>query len=127
MEYVGGRKTVSIRPLERIYGIMYEEISATELKQKMDAGEDVQLVDVRNPDEYAFAKIPGAKLIPLGEVVSRMKELDPDRELILQCKMGGRSAKATQLLRQNGLERAQNLKGGILAWIDQVDPSQSKY
>ena len=73
---------------------MFEEISATELKQKMDAGEDVQLVDVRNPDEYAFAKIPGAKLIPLGEIVKRMNELDQNRELILQCKMGGRSAKA---------------------------------
>lgn len=107
---------------------MYEEISATELKQKMDAGEDVQLVDVRNPDEYAFAKIPGAKLIPLGEVVSRMKELDPDRELILQCKMGGRSAKALEMLRAAGYTgQMKNLRGGITAWSNEVDPKVPKY
>lgn len=107
---------------------MYEEISATELKQKMDAGEDVQLVDVRNPDEYAFAKIPGAKLIPLGEVISRMKELDPDRELILQCKMGGRSAKALEMLRAAGYAGPmKNLRGGITAWSNEVDPKVPKY
>ena len=107
---------------------MYEEISATELKQKMDAGEDVQLVDVRNPDEYAFTKIPGAKLIPLGEVVKRMSELDPDRELILQCKMGGRSAKALEMLQAAGYKgRMRNLRGGITAWSNEVDPRVPKY
>ena len=107
---------------------MYEEISATELKRKMDAGEDVQLVDVRNPDEYAFAKIPGAKLIPLGEIVKRMGELDPGRELILQCKMGGRSAKALEMLKAAGYEgEMKNLRGGITAWSNEVDPKVPKY
>jgi sulfur-carrier protein adenylyltransferase/sulfurtransferase len=107
---------------------MYEEISATELKQKMDAGEDVQLVDVRNPDEHAFAKIPGAKLIPLGEIVKRMKELDPNRELILQCKMGGRSAKALEMLKAAGYTgQMKNLRGGITSWSNEVDPKVPKY
>lgn len=107
---------------------MYEEISATELKQKMDAGENVQLIDVRNPDEFAFAKIPGAKLIPLGEIVSRMKELDPNRELVLQCKMGGRSAKALEMLKAAGYSgEMKNLRGGITAWSNEVDPKVPKY
>ena len=66
-----------------------EEITATELKRRMDAGEDIQLIDVRQPDEYAFAKIEGAKLIPLGEVIKRMGELDEKRETVVHCKMGG--------------------------------------
>jgi sulfur-carrier protein adenylyltransferase/sulfurtransferase len=107
---------------------MFEEISATELKQKMDSGEDVQLVDVRNPDEHAFAKIPGAKLIPLSEIISRMGELDPKRELILQCKMGGRSAKALEILRGAGYSGPmKNLRGGITAWSNDVDPKVPKY
>lgn len=107
---------------------MYEEISATELKRKMDEEGDVQLVDVRNADEYAFAKIPGAKLIPLGEIVKRMNELDPDRELILQCKMGGRSAKALEMLQASGYKgRMKNLRGGITAWSNEVDPKIPKY
>lgn len=107
---------------------MYEEISATELKKKLDEGENVQLVDVRNPDEYAFAKIPGAKLIPLGEIVSRMKELDPDRELILQCKMGGRSARAIDMLKAAGYQGPmKNLRGGITSWSNEVDPKVPKY
>ena len=120
---------VSMPPAgQKIPDIMFEEISATELKQKMDAGEDVQLVDVRNPDEYAFAKIPGAKLIPLGEIVKRMNELDPKRELILQCKMGGRSAKALEMLKAAGYSGPmKNLRGGITAWSNEVDPKVPKY
>lgn len=107
---------------------MYEEISATELKQKIDSGEDVQLIDVRNPDEHAFAKIPGAKLIPLSQIASRMKELDPSRELILQCKMGGRSAQALEMLKSLGYTGPmKNLRGGITAWSNEVDPKVPKY
>ena len=76
------------------------EITATELKARMDAGDDIQLIDVRQPDEYAFAKIDGAKLIPLGEIPSRMSEIDPSKETIVHCKMGGRSAKAAALGRR---------------------------
>ena len=67
------------------------EITATELKAALDAGADIQLIDVRQPDEFAFAKIEGAKLIPLGEIIARMGELDPTRETVVHCKMGGRS------------------------------------
>ncbi|HLA96460.1 MAG TPA: rhodanese-like domain-containing protein [Pyrinomonadaceae bacterium] len=106
---------------------MIEEISATDLKKKMDEG-DVQLIDVRQPDEFAFAKIEGAKLIPLGDILKRMDELDPAKETILQCKMGGRSAKAIELLRSAGYTgELKNLKGGITAWSNEVDEKIPKY
>lgn len=104
------------------------EITATELKKRMDSGEDVQLIDVRQPNEFAHAKIEGAKLIPLGEIVSRMDELDDSRELILQCKAGGRSAQAIQLLKQAGYKgEMSNLVGGITSWSNDVDPNVPKY
>ena len=104
-----------------------QEITATELKEKMADG-DVQLIDVRQPDEYAFAKIEGAKLIPLGEIVKRMDELDDSKELVLQCKVGGRSAHAIQFLTQAGYTgKMVNLKGGITAWSNDVDPKIPKY
>lgn len=107
---------------------MIEEISATELKKRIDEGGDIQLVDVRQPDEHAFAKIPGAKLIPLADVVRRMGELSPDRETIIHCKMGGRSARAIDMLRQAGYTgELKNLKGGITAWSNEVDPKVPKY
>ncbi|MGI8495042.1 MAG: rhodanese-like domain-containing protein, partial [Pyrinomonadaceae bacterium] len=93
-----------------------QEITVAELKQRMDAGEDIQLIDVRQPDEYAFAKIEGAKLIPLGEIVRRMDELDESKETVLQCKMGGRSASAIQFLNRAGFKgKLMNLRGGITA------------
>ena len=75
-----------------------EQITATELKKRLDAGDDIQLIDVRQPDEYAFAQIEGAKLIPLGEIVKRMDEIDPTRETVVHCKAGGRSARAIRSL-----------------------------
>jgi adenylyltransferase/sulfurtransferase len=105
-----------------------EEITATELKRRMDAGEDIQLIDVRQPDEYAFAKIDGAKLIPLGEVIKRMGELDEKRETVVHCKMGGRSARAIEALQAAGYKGdLKNLKGGITAWSNEVDPRVPKY
>ena len=107
---------------------MIEEISATDLKARLEAGDDIQLIDVRQPDEYAFAKIAGAKLIPLGDVVRRMKEIDPARETVVHCKMGGRSARAVQMLQQAGFTgELRNLKGGITAWSNEVDPKVPKY
>ena len=105
-----------------------QEITAKELKAKIDAGEDFQLIDVRQPEEYAFAKIEGAKLIPLGEIVKRMDEIDPTRETIVQCKAGGRSAMAIDALRLAGFEGdLKNLRGGITAWSNDVDPKVPKY
>lgn len=108
--------------------MIFEDITAPELKQKLDAKEDFQLIDVRQPNEYEFARIEGAKLIPLGEIISRMKELDPDREAIILCKMGGRSAKAIEVLLQSGYTgKLRNLRGGITAWSNEVDPKVPKY
>jgi adenylyltransferase/sulfurtransferase len=105
-----------------------QEITATELKQKMDNNEDFQLIDVRQPDEYAFAKIEGAKLIPLGEIMKRMGEIDETKETIIHCKMGGRSAKAIEAMQKTGFKGdLKNLKGGITAWSNEVDSSVPKY
>ena len=105
-----------------------QEIAAAELKHKLDAGENIQLIDVRQPDENAFAAIEGAKLIPLGEIVSRMNELDETREVILHCKAGGRSAQAIEKLKTAGFQGdLKNLRGGITAWSNEVDPKVPKY
>ena len=103
------------------------EVTVEELKTKLDRGDDVYVLDVREPNEYQICRIAGSTLIPLGELPKRTGELDRDREMIVHCKMGGRSAKAVALLQERGFTRVRNLKGGILAWIDRVDPSQSKY
>jgi sulfur-carrier protein adenylyltransferase/sulfurtransferase len=103
------------------------DITVTELKARMDSGDAPMIVDVREPAEFEICRIPGAVLIPLGQLPSRLSELDPTQEIVLQCKLGGRSANATAYLRRAGFTRARNLTGGILAWIDQVDPSQPKY
>jgi len=103
------------------------EVTVEQMKAKIDRGEDFFLLDVREPNEYQICRIEGAKLIPLGELAQRTGELDPTRETIVHCKMGARSAKAVSLLQERGFKRVSNLKGGILAWIDRVDPSQTKY
>ena len=104
------------------------EITATELKQRLESGEPVQIIDVREPDEYAIARIPDSKHIPLGQVVNRMSEIDPDMDTVVHCKMGGRSAKAIEALRRAGFTgRLTNLKGGITAWSNEVDPGVPKY
>jgi adenylyltransferase/sulfurtransferase len=107
---------------------MINEISATDLKKRMDAGDDIQLIDVRQPDENAFAKIEGSKLIPLGDIMRRMGEIDQTRETVLHCKMGARSARAVEMLQQAGFKgELKNLKGGITAWSNEVDPKVPKY
>ncbi|MEZ5346608.1 MAG: rhodanese-like domain-containing protein [Pyrinomonadaceae bacterium] len=105
-----------------------KEITVKELKAKLDAGEDIELIDVRQPDEWATAKIEGAKLIPLGEIIQRMDEIDSSKEIVVHCKMGGRSARAIQALQQYGFDgEMSNLVGGITAWSDEIDPSVPKY
>ena len=103
------------------------EITVEQLKARMDRGEDFDLLDVREPNEFQICRIEGAQLIPLGELPRRTAELDPNRDLVVHCKVGGRSARAVALLQERGFNRIHNLKGGILAWIDRIDPSQSKY
>jgi adenylyltransferase/sulfurtransferase len=105
-----------------------EEIGALELSQRLRHGDDLQVIDVREPHEYEIARIPGTKLIPLAHVVSRMNEIDPARETVVHCKAGGRSAKAIQALKQAGFQgKLINLRGGITAWSDEVDPRVPKY
>ncbi len=103
------------------------DITPLELKARIDAGTRPFVLDVREPTEYQINRIPGSVLIPLGELPARVGELDPSIEIVTQCKSGVRSAKAASYLRQQGFTNVRNLTGGILAWVDQVDPSQPKY
>lgn len=104
------------------------EISPTELVKRMSRdGQDVIIVDVREPHEAEIADMPKDKLIPLGDLPARMHELDSADEIVLYCRSGARSARALRLLREAGFTRLKNLKGGILAWSDEVDPSVPKY
>ncbi|HZL68364.1 MAG TPA: rhodanese-like domain-containing protein, partial [Candidatus Limnocylindrales bacterium] len=102
------------------------EIRPEELKAKLDAGDDVFILDVREPHEYQICNI-GGHLIPLGDLPARMNELDSSREIVAHCRSGVRSAKAVTLLRQAGFGKVRNLAGGILAWSDKVDPTVPKY
>ena len=102
------------------------EIQVEELKRRLDAGDDIFVLDVREPHEYQICNI-GGYLIPLNDLPKRVNELDSSREIVAHCKMGGRSAKAVQFLRQAGFQKVHNLKGGILAWADRIDPKMPKY
>ncbi|HTW79684.1 MAG TPA: molybdopterin-synthase adenylyltransferase MoeB [Terracidiphilus sp.] len=102
------------------------QITPVELKRRIDAGEDVFILDVREPFEHQIANI-GGKLIPQNDVPQRLAEIDRDREIIVQCKSGGRSQRIAEFLLQNGYPKVVNLVGGILAWSDQVDPKVPKY
>ena len=105
-----------------------EEITATELKQRIDHGDDLQIIDVREPNEYDIARIPGAKLIPLAQVTQRAGEIEENRETVVHCKGGARSARAIEALTRSGFKgKLVNLKGGITAWSNDVDPSVPKY
>jgi molybdopterin/thiamine biosynthesis adenylyltransferase/rhodanese-related sulfurtransferase len=102
------------------------QITPVELKRRIDAGENVFILDVREPFEYQIANI-GGKLIPQNDVPQRLAEIDREREIVVQCKSGGRSQRIAEFLVQNGYAKVTNLTGGILAWSDQVDPKVQKY
>jgi len=105
-----------------------EEITSTELKQRLDNGDDIQIVDVREDNEVAIGRIPNSIHIPLGQVLNRINEIDPNRETVVHCKMGGRSARAIDALQRSGFQgKLINLKGGIIGWSNEVDPSVPKY
>jgi adenylyltransferase/sulfurtransferase len=97
-----------------------------DLKSRIDSGEEIYLIDVREPFEYAIANL-GGKLIPQNDVAQRLGEIDRDREVIVHCKGGVRSQKIAEYLKQQGYQRVINVAGGILAWADQVDPTMKKY
>ncbi len=102
-------------------------VSPKEVKSLLDQRAAFTLLDVREPYEYQICRIPGSLPIPLGELPKRLSELDRNSDIVCQCKSGGRSQKAMDLLLQNGFTRVRNMSGGILAWSDQVDPSVPKY
>jgi molybdopterin/thiamine biosynthesis adenylyltransferase/rhodanese-related sulfurtransferase/molybdopterin converting factor small subunit len=103
------------------------DIDPVEVKAKIDRADPFVLIDVREPHEYQICNIPQAKLIPLGDLPKRVNELDSAAEIIAHCKSGMRSAKAVEFLKQSGFRKVRNMKGGILAWSDKVDPSVPKY
>jgi len=103
------------------------ELDSTEVKAMIDSGEDFVLIDVREVHEYQIAFIPSAKLIPLGQLPNRLAEIPKDALIVCHCKSGMRSAKAVDLLKQSGYIQVRNMKGGILAWSDKVDPTVPKY
>jgi molybdopterin/thiamine biosynthesis adenylyltransferase/rhodanese-related sulfurtransferase len=102
------------------------EMTAREVKARLDHGDDLFILDVREPHEYQICNLNG-KLIPLGELPRRAHELDSSREMVVHCRSGKRSAEAIQFLQKAGFKKLWNLKGGVLAWADEVDPSMPKY
>ena len=104
-----------------------DEITPAQVKARMARNEDFTLIDVREPFEWDIAHIDGARLIPLGQIEQRIDELDPDADIVLHCKMGGRSAKAQDILYASGFTNVKNMVGGITRWADEVDPSLPKY
>jgi adenylyltransferase/sulfurtransferase len=102
------------------------QLTVKELKRRIDAGEDVYILDVREPYEVQIAQI-GGKLIPQNDVPKRLAEIDRDREVIVHCRSGARSQRVAEFLKQAGYPRVVNLAGGILAWSDEIDPKVQKY
>lgn len=115
-----------IRGEEKPVEVGAPEIQVEELKRRLDAGEDLFVLDVREPHEYQICNI-GGYLIPLGDLPKRVNELDSSREIVAHCRSGVRSAKAVAFLQQAGFKKVHNLAGGILAWADRVDPKMPKY
>jgi rhodanese-related sulfurtransferase len=101
-------------------------MTVQELKQRRDAGEDIFILDVREPYEYQIANI-GGTLIPMNQVPQRLAEIDRDREIVVQCRSGARSQRVAEFLAAQGYPNVKNLAGGILAWSDQIDPTVQKY
>jgi len=112
-------------PLQDPHGI--PEITPVELAAKQQRRDDFDLIDVREPHEWAIARIPGARLVPLGAFTESLASFDSARDIVVTCKMGGRSAKAVRQLQAAGFKKVWNLAGGILRWSDDVDPSVPKY
>jgi sulfur-carrier protein adenylyltransferase/sulfurtransferase len=106
---------------------MTGDMTVLELKARMDKAEAPILIDCREPHEHDICRIPGAQLIPMREIPARLGEFDPAVEIVIHCRSGARSAQVVGFLQQRGFTNARNLAGGVLAWIDQVDPSQARY
>ena len=126
-ELIDYEEFCGIRGEETVSQATVPELTALEVKKMMDEKKPFVLIDVREPHEYKICNIPGSKLIPLGEVAQRMNELNSADEIVVHCRSGQRSAQAVEFLMKAGFGKIHNLKGGVLAWSDQVDPSMPKY
>jgi adenylyltransferase/sulfurtransferase len=113
-------------PIEKTFDRRELEITVDELHRRMKNGDDLFLLDVRNPDEYAFANL-GGHLLPLQELPKRFGELDRKREIVVHCHTGRRSAAAVEFLYENGFQHVKNLAGGIDEWSARVDPKIPRY
>lgn len=102
------------------------EITVRELKARMDAGDDFQLIDVREANEYEYCNI-GGELIPMGDIMMNLDKLSRHKDVIIHCKSGGRSSAIVNALMARGYDNVINLRGGILAWADEIDPTVEKY
>ena len=103
------------------------DVTVDELKARLNDQDGVFILDVRDPPEYEICRIPGSTLIPLGDLPARLQELEGRDDMVVHCKSGVRSAKAVKILHDAGFKNARNLRGGILRWIDQIDPTLPKY
>lgn len=103
------------------------EVSPSEVKKRLESGEDLHFVDVREPQEFAITRIAGSRLIPMGSIPAHLSELDDDRPVIVFCHHGVRSLQVAHWLRQQGVEQAQSMAGGIDLWSTSVDPSVPRY
>lgn len=126
-ELIDYEQFCGIRGEEHVPDVRVPEITPVELKEEMDGPNPPVLIDVREPHEFDICRIPGSKLIPLGEVAARMNELNSADDIVVHCRSGARSAQAVNFLMKAGFRKIKNLQGGILAWSDQVDPSVPKY
>ncbi len=105
-----------------------DEITPSELKKRLDNGDDIQIVDVRENNEVAISRLPNSIHIPMAQVLVRMNEIDPTRETVVHCKMGGRSARAIDALQRSGFTgKLMHLRGGMIGWSNEVDPTMAKY
>ncbi len=105
------------------------EITAGDLKRRLEAGDEVAILDVREPHELEICKLDNRFHVPLGQLPARLNELEShkDRDVVVYCRSGKRSERACQYMRENGFVKVANLKGGILAWANDVDPTMAKY
>ena len=125
-ELIDYEQFCGVRSAEKPATANIEDMTPEELKQRLDAGDDLFVLDVREPNEYQICNL-GGHLIPLNDLPKRVSELDSSREIVVHCKMGGRSAKAVDFLKQAGFTRVHNLAGGINAWAERIDRTMPKY
>jgi molybdopterin/thiamine biosynthesis adenylyltransferase/rhodanese-related sulfurtransferase len=125
-ELIDYNQFCGIRGEEQAAPTTKRDMTVEELKQRLDKGDDLFVLDVREPHEYQICNI-GGHLIPLNDLPKRVSELDSSWEIVVHCKMGGRSTKAVDFLRQSGFSRVHNLAGGIAAWAERIDPKLPKY